>query len=937
VDTPLNHPVELTGVATVVSEATLVRSTNDLYKHYGVGRVQKVKSGHAKVEYNPSVFMSPPFRSENKILQLDQIERIDTPLERAARGQWDEAWRFELKMLAARFLTGNKGGQLSNARTEILPHQIFAAHRVVSAQKRRFLLADEVGLGKTIEAGMIWQALEQRGQARRTLIITPAGLTTQWQEEMQDKFDTTFEIFGRDFTAVNPRIWDLKAQAIASISTLKRAEHKKTLLENRKWDLIIFDEAHRLSAMNYGSGKVEKTQNYKLAEEIRGQHYCDALLLLTATPHQGEENHARFKNLLMLLEEFIDFSGLEEGGLFAGGGRAFTDLIIRTPKQNVTDANGHTVFRGRQTHRLTFKMYGDEEKFYKAVATYIRDGYQMLERLNEPMQRRAAGFLLTTFQKLNASSTTAIRSALSKRLLRLEGDLAEMPQVEEEDEELFRDDRYQGENEEQQVLLSEEQIVEAEIEKLRELLTLPVKRDKKMDELLKLVAHIADVAPRGAQEKVLIFTEYRQTQQYIVSELEANYGKGCAVVIHGGIKLERREEADQDIDTIWAPFAAQGAMLAPTTKRTSQRLFRDHDKVRFLVSTEAGGEGINLQFSHICANYDLPWNPMRVEQRVGRVYRFGQTKVVQVYNFFSLGTIEDKVQSYFETRVQRAAIAIAKVTGENPEDIMGTLNGQLESEINPTEIYQRAMVEGNLNKQTQIQIDEAVARARRAYEIATQSLFRDVSSYSFDQYRRELKADLTLDDLHRFTERFMVKHRRQIQQRDEFLEFLVPDVLKPYGLPTRYRTATFERDLAIRRNDADFLALGHPFVDSMLEHVGSYDFGGLTAVRVIKDNDFRGKSGYLFVFIVRRRITREDGDECLFDFRPVFVTDEGVIDDAAAQIAATRQAEEGQGSSAPVGIDEKYQLGKEHLEKVVDLWDWSDDIEFIGASWVQFI
>src|SRR3989454_6573327 len=270
------------------AEHDMVRSTNVLYESYGIGYVQKVRGAQAKVEFNPSVFMQPPYRSENKILQLAELERVDSPLDRACRGQWDEPWRFELKMLAARFLTGNKGGQLSNARTEILPHQIFAAQRVVASPRRRFLLADEVGLGKTIEAGMIWQALEQRGQAKRTLIITPAGLTTQWQEEMSDKFGATFEIFNRDFLAVNPRIWDLKATAIASIDTLKRPERKRALLENRKWDLIIFDEAHRLSAMNYGSGKVEKTQNYRLAEEIRHKQYCDSMLLLTTTPHQGE-------------------------------------------------------------------------------------------------------------------------------------------------------------------------------------------------------------------------------------------------------------------------------------------------------------------------------------------------------------------------------------------------------------------------------------------------------------------------------------------------------------------------------------------------------------------------------------------------------------------------------------------------------------------------
>lgn len=924
----------------LMADGALVRSTNTLYQHYGTGRIQKLRNGQAKVEFNPSVFMPPPYRSENKILAVEQLEAVDSPLDRAKRGQWDEPWRFELKMLAARFLTGNKGGQLSNARTAILPHQIFAAHRVVSAERRRFLLADEVGLGKTIEAGMIWQSLEQRGQAKRTLIIVPAGLTTQWQEEMKDKFDTDFEIFGRDFLAVNPRIWDLKARAIASLNMLKRPDHKKTLLENRKWDLIIFDEAHRLSAMDYGSQKVEKTQNYKLAEEIRGHQYCDAILLLTATPHQGEENHSRFKNLLWLLDDHIDFSALEPRDLFSStsdGGKPFTDFIIRTPKQDVTDAEGRKVFNGRQTHRMPFKMYADEERFYKAVAAYIRDGYQMLERLSEPMQRRAAGFLLTTFQKLNASSVAAIRSALSKRLARLRDEVCALPEPTEADRELFEDERFEGEQEEQSpCLLTDAEVIEHETKTLEQLLAMRVKREKKMDELLELVEQIGKEAPRGIEEKVLKFTEYRETQRYIVSELEGKYGKGCAVVIHGGMKLERREELGEEMDAIWQPFAAQGALQAPTTKRTSQRLFRDHPKVRFLVSTEAGGEGINLQFSHICVNYDLPWNPMRVEQRVGRVYRFGQKLVVQVYNFFNRGTIEDTVQLYFENRIRRSAEAIATVTGENPEDIMGTLNGQLESEIDPTPIYQRAMVEGNLNRQTKEEIDQAVIRAQRAYEIATKSLFRDASSYSFDQYRRELKTDLTLADLQRFTERFMAKQRRQIQAREEFLEFLTPDSLKGFGLSERYRTATFDRELAIRRPDAEFLAIGHPFIDSMLAYVGSYDFGGLTAIRRIALKELAGVAGYLFIFVVRRRITREDGDECLFDFQPIFVREDGEIDESAATASVNTPATEAASGIVPPDVGPSFEAAQRHLQTVGSLWDWEEDVEFIGTSWVEF-
>jgi hypothetical protein len=403
------------------------------------------------------------------------------------------------------------------------------------------------------------------------------------------------------------------------------------------------------------------------------------------------------------------------------------------------------------------------------------------------------------------------------------------------------------------------------------------------------------------------------------------------------MKLDRPGEAQQDVEIIWAPFRNHGALVAPSTKRTSQRLFRDHQKVRFFVSTEAGGEGINLQFCHICVNYDLPWNPMRVEQRVGRVYRYGQDKVVQVYNFFNQGTIEDKVQDYIETRLGRAATALAQVTGEDPEEIKGVLNGQLESEIDPTKIYRRALVEGDLNKQTQKEIAEAVQRAKKAYEIATQSLFRDVSSYSFDNYRRELASELTLSDLQGFSERFLSKHRRQLQQKDAFLEFLVPDVLKSFELLERYRTTTFDRQLAIRRTDAEFLALGHPFVDAMLSYSGSYDFGGLTAVRQIQSPSLAGRSGFLFVFIIRQRITREDGDECLFQFQPVFLSADGKIDTEALAHAVTGIANENPGAKCtPPDPQLAFNAAKAHVEKKVGLWDWIDDVEFLGLSWVEF-
>ncbi|HEV2521933.1 MAG TPA: helicase-related protein [Candidatus Acidoferrales bacterium] len=823
--------------------------------------------------------------------------------------------------MAARFLCLNKGGQLSNARTEILPHQIFTAYTVVSNARRRFMLADEVGLGKTVEAGMVWQALSQRGNAARTLVVCPAGLTRQWQEEFQEKFQAMFEIFGRDFQAVNPRIWDLKATAIASLDRLKRKEHKRTLLENRKWDLIIFDEAQHLSAREYPK-KTDKTQNYQLAEALR--EYTDAMLLLTATPHAGDPNHGRFINLVKLLETNVDFTPLVDDGLFRPKDAIpYSKLILRTPKLKVTDAQGQAVFKGRRTIQLDFKMHADEREFYDAVEDYIRTGYNALEQIEDPTHRRAIGFILTSFQKMNASSLWAIRAALNVRLERLEKKLGQLPARDrEEDEEEDRDARYEGEQEEQAALKSDREVLQGEISVLKDLLAMPVKREKKIDRLRELLKQIDRENPGT---RVLLFTEYRRTQEFLRAQLEEWYGIGTVVLINGDMTLE-------------------GKLL-------SQQLFRSDPKVRFLVSTEAGGEGINLQFCHILVNYDLPWNPMRYEQRVGRVYRYGQQNVVHIYNLRNRDTIEDTVRSYFDQRVRYAAEALGKVTGENAEELIASLNGQLgaEAEIAPDEIYKRTLVEGTLNKQSKEQIRQAVERAEEAYRIATTSLFKDISSYSFDSYKRDLASPVELKDLEEFTQKFITRERRQLQHKDGFQEFLTPEILLPDGLPERYKQVTFERATAIRNPQADFFALGHPFVDAMLRHIGNYDFGGHTATRVIEVEDSEGieiAAAFQFNFTVRKRVAREDGDEHLFDFHTVVVRPDGAIDDRLAKLSEKTYSADHtldrdllaalSGLDA-FGVDAAFASAKAHLETQTTLWDWEEEMDLIGVAKVVFV
>ena len=246
-------------------------------------------------------------------------------------------------------------------------------------------------------------------------------------------------------------------------------------------------------------------------------------------------------------------------------------------------------------------------------------------------------------------------------------------------------------------------------------------------------------------------------------------------------------------------------------------------------------------------------------------------------------------------------------------------------------------MEGNLNQQSQKEIAEAVERAKMAYEIASLSLFRDVSSYSFDNYRRELATDLTLADLQKFTLTFLAHHRRQIQRKDDFLDFLPPDVLNAFGLPERYQTVTFDREIAIKRSDAEFMALGHNFVDAMLTYVGAYDFGGLTASRRITNKELQDVRGIQFNFVVRERITQEYGEEWLFSFHPVFVTENGEIQQDAAKAAVETSGESFDAPFIePENLHALYQNAQEHLESTLNLWDWDEEVDLLNMAVVEF-
>jgi len=775
--------------------------------------------------------------------------------ERLAQNDFDPPLDFLLKQLAYQFPLANTGGELSNSRTALLPHQILLTHDVVAATRRRFLIADEVGLGKTIEAGMIVRELIARGEAERILIICPAGLIRNWQNELRDAFRLHFDVLGIDFTDVNPATWETHPRVIASIDTLKRKERLERVLASPRWELIIFDEAHHLSRTRYGK-KITATQNYRLAEALRG-HTRD-LLFLSATPHQGDAY--QFWSLIQLLDDSL----FEDPQAMLDHRGLLNRVMIRRTKREVTDAEGKPIFMRRQVHTQKFMMAARERAFYEKLTQYLQEGYGVagLGQAKTTSRQRAVGFVMTTFQKIMSSSPRAIRQALRRRLLvllareqmeldaraskratpadfaehllrlqdemrnlaiainnlapsptqRAEADayIAQLKQrlarraVEEETSWAL-----DGDEEGEEGLYAETDIPN-EASKVRELLrAVPDGTDRKFDTLVRAIQQLRR---ENAAEKFVIFTQYRETLEFLCEELGKLYGAESIVAVKGG-PLDEKIAA---VESFWAPNGAQ-----------------------FLISTSAGGEGINLQTARILFNYDLPWNPMAVEQRIGRIHRYGQRDTVQVYNLVAEDTVEEQIYSLLEEKLYDIARTIGKVdpvTGQVVEDFRSEILGFLGSSPNYQDLYRKALVDRDYRR-TEREITEALEKARSASE-ALRTLTQDLNAFNLEHYRI-LRGEFTLDDLRVFVEGAILRLGGAILPDGDFYRIETPEVLWANGnLARTYRDVTFDRALAMRRRKAQLLGLGHPLVDALIDYLqGPQHRGEVTALPALTQSD----------------------------------------------------------------------------------------------------
>ncbi len=527
------------------------------------------------------------------------------------------------------------------SNVEPLPHQISAVYEsMLPRQPLRFVLADDPGAGKTIMAGLLIRELLMRADAQRVLVIAPGGLVDQWREELFTKFALAFSIFTKEMNdnALSGNPFDEHNLLIARLDQLKRHEDLQEKLAHSSWDIIIMDEAHKLSASFYGS-KVHETKRFKLAKLLgkTTRH----LLLMTATPHNGKE------------EDFQLFLSLLDADRFCGKPREkaqrveVSDVMRRLIKEELYRFDGTRLFPERRAYTANYMLSPHEEALYEAVTQYVRDEMGKADRLQGAHKGRV-GFALTALQRRLASSPQAIWASLRRRKKRLQKRLIDMQDAQFSPDNMnlpkdvrnfdayldntFDDDDFSAEQMEQaeEVLIDQataartQRELEKEIALLEKLeqqahAVLHSGTDKKWEQLSSILQDNTHMRTSdGQQRKLIIFTEHRDTLEYLKERIAGVLCTPDATVsIHGGVRRDER-------------------LLV-------QERFRHDKKVRILLATDAAGEGVNLQVAHLMVNYDLPWNPNRLEQRFGRIHRIGQKEVCHLWNMVAINTREGEV------------------------------------------------------------------------------------------------------------------------------------------------------------------------------------------------------------------------------------------------------------------------------------------------------
>ena len=564
-----------------------------------------------------------------------------------------EAYRINLAHLFDPYLA------VHTSSIEPLPHQITAVYQeMLPRLPLRYILADDPGAGKTIMTGLLLKELIIRGDLKRCLIVSPGSLSEQWQDELYSKFHLKFDILTNDRfeSAVSGNVFAETNLCIARLDKLSRNEIIQEKLKATEWDLIVVDEAHKMSATVWG-GEVKYTRRFQLGRIL--SDITRHLLLLTATPHNGKE------------EDFHLFMSLIDPERFEGAARSssqaidVTDVMRRLVKEDLLKFDGKPLFPERRAYTVNYSLSPPEAALYNAVTEYVQEEFNRADQLSSE-HRSTVGFALTILQRRLASSPEAIYQSLRRRRERLEHRLNEEKlgkRAEEYKSNISYDADYDDDDYSSEEIEREEENVaekasasrtiaelEAEIQTLKALEWFANEVrisgvDRKWDELSRLLQdNECMYTPDGQREKLIIFTEHRDTLRYLTDKIRTLFGSEDSVVtIHGGMLRDERRKVEER--------------------------FKQDKEVRILIATDAAGEGINLQRAHLMINYDLPWNPNRLEQRFGRIHRIGQTEVCHLWNLVSQETREGIVFQRLFSKLEEERAAL----GGKVFDILGDM------------------------------------------------------------------------------------------------------------------------------------------------------------------------------------------------------------------------------------------------------------------------
>ena len=708
---------------------------------------------------------------------------------------------------------------------EPYPHQITAVYEeMLTRHPLRFLLADDPGAGKTIMAGLLIKELLVRGDLRRCMIVAPGSLVEQWQDEMSEKFHLPFEIMTNDkFESAHSGNWFLENDmVVCRLDKLSRNEDVQDKLDVSDWDLIVVDEAHKMSA-SFFSGEVKETKRYKLGRRLSGltRHF----LLMSATPHNGKE------------EDFQLFLALLDGDRFEGKFRTgvhvadASDMMRRMVKESLVKFDETRLFPERRAYTVTYDLSDAEAALYADVTEYVREEFNRVERLQNDGRKGTVGFALTVLQRRLASSPEAIFQSLRRRRERLEKRLGEekllkrggsariefdkdLPVLRDEDDIVDFEDAPGDEFEEQEELILDQATAAQTIEELEIEISMLANlerkanavrssgKDRKWEELSNLLHDNEKMFDaHGHRRKLVIFTEHRDTLNYLTERIRTLIANDDAVVtISGGMVREQRRKA--------------------------QESFTQDKEVVVLIATDAAGEGINLQRAHLMVNYDLPWNPNRLEQRFGRIHRIGQTEVCHLWNLVAAetregdvfqrlldkleverkalgGAVFDVLGRSIEGRELRQLLVEAIRYGESPAkkaELFEKVDNALDHERLQKLIEEQALSHDTMDVSRVRQIREHMERAnaRRLQPHFISAFFRD----AFEHLGGSIKE--------REQKRYEISRvPAPIRNRDRIIG-------TRETVLTRYERVSFQKDLVHvpGKPQAAFVCPGHPLLDA---------------------------------------------------------------------------------------------------------------------------